>query len=168
MNKKFYKVTDIEGKIFSLAEVGTEGATIAEYNSAQGRVNLRAVDHFNSNDFTGKVTQIEAEEYDAALGAWGFASGNTAEDKANAEETAAGTATGNADTGASAEESGAGANLTGDAVDSIGGIELTTISTGEQGNGIGASGATTEGAPESQGTDTQADAEKTADGTQAA
>lgn len=76
MTKKFYKVTDLDDNTFSLVLVEQtpegEKVQVAEHSSAQERVSFREVEHFTIHDYTGKVVEIDGEEYVTILNNWGF------------------------------------------------------------------------------------------------
>lgn len=136
-NKAFYKVTDLEGKIFTLVEVTktAEGdkVKVAERNSAQERVSFREVESFSSNDYTGKVASITSAEYQEALGDWGYSGQIVDNDPLGVGAEAQGTA-GNGEstnTSASGATESQGADTEKGADETAGG----TASSGEAGNG---------------------------------
>jgi len=72
MQKQYFKVTDLENKIFNLIVTSREGGTVvASHNAAANRVTLSNHESFSKNDFSGVVTEIDHQEYNEALAAWG-------------------------------------------------------------------------------------------------
>lgn len=69
---QYFKITDLEDKVFGIVEKGEE-ITIAEHNSAARRTSFRKLPSLNQSDFTGKLVEINKQEYAEILkGDWGF------------------------------------------------------------------------------------------------
>lgn len=73
VEEKFYKVTDLDGNIFTLATVTNTGDTfLIEHNSAAERAKARKIKEFNQSEFNGPVTEIDKAEYDKICSDWGL------------------------------------------------------------------------------------------------
>ena len=71
MEKRYYKVTDLENKPFTLIERG-DTVQVAEHNSSAERVSFRPVAGFSIHDYVGKVDEISFDEYTQILSDWGY------------------------------------------------------------------------------------------------